>query len=387
MLNNTVDELLEDLKLGKMVIIVDDENRENEGDLVLPADFVTSSAINFMSHQARGLICVALTAEQLDRLQLSLMVDPEKNRTPNKTAYTISVEAAEGITTGISSADRARTVQALSNPASTPEDIITPGHVFPIRSHKGGVLKRAGHTEASVDLCRLAGLTPAAVICEIVNPDGTMARAPDLKTFSEKHGIKTGTIEDLIRYRIANESFVKERAEAPFSGTMGEGWTIRVFEDTIHQKEHLVFSKGNINDGKPVLTRVHVSCIVRDFFGTEPHQNDGVLNQAISKINQEGRGVLVYLRPENKALAKQVQSYADQNPDQNPGQNPDQNPDQKQDQKSPLAQVMDEKDYGVGAQILRALGVMQLNLLSNAPKKRVGLKGYGLQIVKTTALA
>ena len=370
MLNNTVSELLEDLKLGKMVIIVDDENRENEGDLVLPADFVTPSAINFMSHQARGLICVALTAEQLDRLQLSLMVEPEKNRTPNKTAYTISVEAAEGITTGISSADRACTIQALTNPASTPEDIITPGHVFPIRSHKGGVLKRAGHTEASVDLCRLAGLTPAAVICEIVNPDGTMARAPDLKKFSAKHGIKTGTIEDLIRYRIAHESFVKEKAKAPFSGAMGEGWTIRVFEDTIHQREHLVFCKGDINNGELVLTRVHVSCIIRDFFGAKPNQNDGALHQALKKINQEGRGVLVYLRPDNKHLAKQVQSYVSQ----------------KQDQKSPLTPAMDEKDYGVGAQILRALGVTQINLLSNAPKKRVGLKGYGLHIVKTTAL-
>lgn len=205
---NTVSELIADLKSGQMVIIVDDENRENEGDLVLPADCVDAEAINFMSLQARGLICVALTHEQVERLGLSLMVDHEKNLSPNKTAFTVSVEAASGISTGISAADRAQTIKVVAATTSGKTDIITPGHVFPIRSHKGGVLKRAGHTEASVDFCRLAGLNPAAVICEIINSDGSMARVPDLKKFSEEHNIKIGTIEDLIHYRITHESFV-----------------------------------------------------------------------------------------------------------------------------------------------------------------------------------
>ena len=214
---HTIPELIADLKQGKMVIVVDDEHRENEGDLVLPTDFVTPTAINFMSLEARGLICVAITAEQADRLKLSLMVDPEKNLSPNKTAFTVSVESAKGISTGISSADRSRTIKAVANPSAKPEDIITPGHVFPIRAHKGGVLKRAGHTEASVDLCRLAHLQSSAVICEIINPDGSMARAPNLKKFSEKHGIKIGTIEDLIRHRITYESFVEEKVCVPFT--------------------------------------------------------------------------------------------------------------------------------------------------------------------------
>ena len=264
---HTVLELMKDLKSGKMIIIVDDENRENEGDLVLATDFVTPEAINFMSLRARGLICVALTYEQTERLGLSLMVDHERNLSPNKTAFTVSVESAKGISTGISAADRAQTIKVVANPSSKKTDIITPGHVFPIRSHKGGVLKRAGHTEASVDFCRLSGLNPSAVICEIINEDGSMARLPDLKKFSEKHKIKIGAIEDLIHYRITHESFVEEKISAPFQSDICKGFTVRVFQDKINNREHLAFSKGDIGDGKPVLTRVHSACVTGDLFG------------------------------------------------------------------------------------------------------------------------
>ena len=377
MIFNTVPELIEDLKSGQMIIIVDDENRENEGDLVLPADFVNAEAINFMSLKARGLICAALTHEQVERLGLSLMVDHERNLSPNKTAFTVSVEAAHGISTGISAADRAQTIKVVANPSSSKKDIITPGHIFPIRSHKGGVLKRAGHTEASVDFCRLAGLNPAAVICEIINPDGSMARVPDLKKFSEQHKIKIGTIEDLIRYRIIHESFVEEKISAPFQSDICEGFTLRVFQDKINNLEHLVFSKGDIDDGKPVLTRVHSSCVTGDLFGGQLTKSGEYLRSALEKINQEGRGVLIYLCLESMAnrLVNRVRSYLDFKPLKTNGK------------KNPSVPLMaDEKDYGVGAQILRSLGVTQLRLLTNSTKKRVGLKGYGLEIVETVPL-
>ena len=375
MLFNTVPELIADLKSGKMVIIVDDENRENEGDLVLPADFVTASAVNFMSLKARGLICVALTYEQSERLGLSLMVDHERNLSPNKTAFTVSVEAAHGISTGISAADRARTIKVTANPASTKADIITPGHVFPIRSHKGGVLKRAGHTEAGVDLCRLAGLTPSAVICEIINPDGSMARQPDLKKFAEQHKIKIGTIEDLIRYRITHESFVEQKISAPFRSDICEGFTVRVFKDKINSREHLVFAKGDIGNGEPVLTRVHSACVTGDLFGGQVTKSGQYLRFCLQKINREGRGVLLYLCLESVAnrLVNRVQSYLDL--DREGVHN---------NKSFPL--MADEKDYGVGAQILRSLGVTKLRLLTNSTKKRVGLKGYGLEIVETVPL-
>ena len=370
MIFNTVPELIEDLKLGRMVIIVDDENRENEGDLVLPADFVSSEAINFISLQARGLICVALTYEQVERLGLSLMVDSEKNLSPNKTAFTVSVEAAQGISTGISAADRAQTIKIVASPNSNKEDIITPGHIFPIRSHKGGVLKRAGHTEASVDFCRLAGLNPAAVICEIINPDGSMARVPDLKSFSEKHKIKIGTIEDLIRYRITHESFVVKKIAVPFHSDICEDFTLHVFQDKINNREHLVFSKGDVGDGKPVLTRVHSACVTGDVFGGQLTKSGDYLRFSLEQINKEGKGVLIYLCLESIAnrLVNRVRSYLTFKKSDTP----------------PL--MADEKDYGVGAQILRSLGVTKLRLLTNSAKKRVGLKGYGLEIVETVPL-
>ena len=375
---NTVPELIEDLKSGRMVIIVDDENRENEGDLVLPADFVGAEAINFMSLQARGLICVALTHEQVERLGLSLMVDHEKNLSPNKTAFTVSVEAASGISTGISAADRAQTIKTVAATTSSKADIITPGHVFPIRSHKGGVLKRAGHTEASVDFCRLAGLNPAAVICEIINPDGSMARVPDLKKFSEKHNIKIGTIEDLIHYRITHESFVEEKISVPFQSDIYEGFTVRVYQDKINNLKHLVFSKGNINDKQPVLTRVHSACLTGDLFGGQVTRSGKYLRYSLEKINQEGKGVLLYLCLESidDRLVNRVRSYLNYNKEDGSFKK----------KKKSLPLMMDEKDYGVGAQILRSLGVTKIRLLTNSNQKRVGLKGYGLEIVETVPL-
>ncbi len=372
---NNVKELITDLKAGKMVILVDDENRENEGDLVLAADFVTAKAINFMSSEARGLICVALTYQQVERLGLSLMVDASRNLSPNKTAFTVSVEASRGISTGISSADRAQTIKVCASPSSTSADVISPGHVFPIRSQRGGVLQRAGHTEASVDLCRLAGLNPSAVICEVINPDGSMARVPDLKKFSIAHGIKIGTIEDLIRYRITHESFVEEEICVPFVSSIYEGFRIHVFKDKINHREHLAFTKGEISDEFPTLVRMHASCLVGDLFGGQITKSGDYLRLAVEKINQEGRGVLIYLCLESMLgrFVKSVQPYADLEAKKSP-------------KKSKLTPSFDERDYGVGAQILRSLGVSQIRLLTNSSRKRAGLRGYGLEIVDTVPL-
>lgn len=377
---HSVPELIAELKAGKMVIIVDDENRENEGDLVLPTDFVDAKAINFMSQQARGLICAAITQEQVKKLSLSLMVDQERNLSPNKTAFTVSVEAAKNISTGISAADRAYTIKTVADPSSTSTDIISPGHVFPICAHKGGVLKRAGHTEASVDLCRLAGLNPSAVICEIINPDGSMARVPDLKIFSEKHKIKIGSIEDLIRYRLMHDSFVEEKIQAPFISDICEGFKVSVFHDTINDREHLVFFKGDIANQEPVLTRVHSACITGDLFGGQLTRSGWYLRQSLKQINKAGRGVLVYLRLENQnGLLKRIKPYLEQ----------EKNIDKSRSRSgvdTGMGAGTDEKDYGVGAQILRALGVSKIRLISNSSHKRAGLKGYGLEIVETVPL-
>ena len=383
---HSVPELIAELKAGKMVIIVDDENRENEGDLVLPADFVNSKAINFISQQARGLICIAITQEQVKKLSLSLMVDQDRNLSPNKTAFTVSVEAAKNISTGISAADRAHTIKTVADPSSSSNDIISPGHVFPICAHKGGVLKRAGHTEASVDLCRLAGLNPAAVICEIINPDGSMARVPDLKIFSQKHKIKMGSIEDLIRYRLMHDSFVEEKIQAPFISDICEGFKVSVFHDTINDREHLVFSKGDIANQEPVLTRVHSACITGDLFGGQLTRSGWYLRQSLKKIDEAGRGVLVYLRLEDQTngLLNRIKPYLNQKQKNLSLQK------QGQEAKSGIDTGMgagtDEKNYGVGAQILRALGVSKICLISNSDHKRAGLKGYGLEIVETVPL-
>jgi 3,4-dihydroxy 2-butanone 4-phosphate synthase/GTP cyclohydrolase II len=353
---NSIIEIIEDIRSGKMVILVDDENRENEGDLIVAADFITPQAVNFMAAEARGLICLSLAREQIQRLGLSLMVKDDFNRSPNKTAFTVSIEAATGVSTGISAADRAHTIRVAANPQATPHDIIAPGHVFPIVGQPGGVLKRAGHTEASIDLARLAGLHPAAVICEIMNPDGTMARVDQLKSFAEKHQIKIGTIEDLIKYRLENESFVEEIARHQFMSRYGGEFQVRIFKNTINGREHLALVKGEVAGEGPVLVRMHSENILGDAFGDQREPSGDRLQEAMRLISNAGRGVIIYLRSEMPSARLSADASGD------------------------------EKDYGVGAQILRALGLNKIILISNHPTRRVGLKGYGLEIVDTVGL-
>lgn len=373
---NSIPEIIEDVKSGKPVILVDDEDRENEGDLIVAADYITPQLVNFMAVEARGLICLTLTSQQIERLDIPLMTKEESNRSPNGTAFTVSIEAAKGISTGISAADRALTIKVAANPSAKPEDVIVPGHVFPIRAQDGGVLKRAGHTEASVDLARMAGLNPSAVICEIMNPDGTMARLPELIAFARKHGIKIGTIESLIRYRIQTESFLIERAQAHLPSRFGDGFRIHVFENSLDGKEHVALVKGTIDPDKPTLVRVHSECLMGDVFRSKRTRSGDYLDLAMKRIDEEGSGVLVYLRLEDmgQRLRQRVLSYHQL--------------DQGEKPTDEARQIFrsDEREYGIGAQILRALGIRQLRLITNSPAKRVGLKGYGLEIVDEVAL-
>lgn len=373
---DSVPDLIEDIKAGKAVILVDDEDRENEGDLIIAADYITPQMVNFMATEARGLICLSLTSEQIDRLNLPLMTKEESNRSPNRTAFTVSIEAAKGVSTGISAADRALTIKVAANPASQPHDIIVPGHVFPIRAQDGGVLKRAGHTEASVDLVRFAGLNPAAVICEIMNPDGTMARLGQLKEFAAKHGIKIGTIESLIKFRIQNESFLVERAQAVLPCRYGRDFNIRVFENLLDGREHVALVKGEIDPEKPVLVRVHSECLMGDVFGSLRTRTGEYLDMSMRRIQEEGAGVLVYLRLEDmgQRLRQRVQSYHQLDRGE------------KATEENKKVFRSDDRDYGIGAQILRALGARKLRLITNSHAKRVGLKGYGLEIVEEIPL-
>ena len=364
-----VEEIVEDIKKGRFIILIDDENRENEGDLIIASDFITPEAINFMTKEARGLVCVSISTEQADRLSLSLMVREEENFSLHQTAFTVSVEAAKGVSTGISAADRAQTVRVVCDPNSKPGDIISPGHIFPIRAQKGGVLKRAGHTEASVDFCKLAGLNPSAVICEIVNPDGTMARIPELIEFAKQHDLKIGTIESLIKYRLAHDTLVEERIKTPFQTGLGEAWSLSVFYDKINDREHLVFIKGEIDSKKAVLVRVQTSCLTGDLFQDELLPTGKYLQKAIECINQEGSGVLVYLRMQN-SLSKFVEYHRNK----------------KELKDTPLTLKSDSRDYGIGAQILRALGVSKIKLITNSTGKKIGIKAYGLTIEKTWPL-
>lgn len=369
---NTIPEIIEDIKSGKAVILVDDEDRENEGDLIIAADYITPQMVNFMAMEARGLICLSLTSEQITRLDLPLMTKDDRNRSPNRTAFTVSIEAAKGVSTGISAADRALTIKVAANPSAGPEDIIVPGHVFPIRAQDGGVLKRAGHTEASVDLARMAGLNPAAVICEIINPDGTMARMPQLLEFAKKHGIKIGTIESLIRYRIQTESFLIERAQALMPNRYGRDYRIHVFENLIDGREHVAMVKGTIDPDKPIVVRVHSECLMGDVFRSLRTRSGEYLEASMNRIQDEGTGIVVYLRLEDMGhrLRQRVQSYhqIDQG--------------EKPTEETKKIFRSDDRDYGIGAQILRALGVRKLRLITNSRAKRVGLKGYGLEIVE-----
>lgn len=373
---NTIPEIIEDIKSGKAVILVDDEDRENEGDLIIAADYITPQMVNFMATEARGLICLSLTSDQIQRLELPLMTKDEDNRAPLRTAFTVSIEAAKGVSTGISAADRALTIKVAANPSAKPEDIIVPGHVFPIRAQDGGVLKRAGHTEASVDLARMAGLNPAAVICEIMNPDGTMARMGQLIEFAKKHNIKIGTIESLIRYRIQNESFLVERAQAHMPSRFGRDYKIHVFENLLDGREHVAVVKGDIDPEKPTVVRVHSECLMGDVFRSLRTRSGDYLEMSLNRINDEGSGVVVYLRLEDMGhrLRQRVQSYHQI--------------DQGESATEEIKKVFrsDDRDYGIGAQILRSLGIRKLRLITNSHAKRVGLKGYGLEIVEEIAL-
>lgn len=366
---NTIPEIIEDVRNGKMVILVDDEDRENEGDLILAAEFATPQNINFMVKEARGLVCLCLTAQQVDRLQLPLMVRDDLNFAPNKTAFMVSIEASEGISTGISAADRALTCRVAANPHAKPADIHMPGHIFPIRAQQGGVLKRAGHTEASVDLARLAGLNPAAVICEVMNDDGTMARVGDLRAFAKKHNIKIGTIVDLIAYRLANETLVEELASIPLPASFGENMQARVFRSTVDGLEHLVIQKGEIKKDHPTLVRVHVDNFTRDFLAVVQRGASSVL-ESVKALQAEESGAFVLLRGNNRTagLVQELNVLIGM------------------EDVRPSTPLMDERDYGIGAQILRELGANKIRLLTNKPEKKVGLKAFDIEIVEIVAM-
>lgn len=362
---HSIDELIFDLKNGKMIILVDDEDRENEGDLVLPSQFATSQNINFMALYARGLICLAMSGEQADRLALKPMVGLDENQTPNKTAFTVSIEAAHGVSTGISAADRAHTILVASDPKSKSADVRSPGHVFPIRARQGGVLKRAGHTEGSVDLMLLSGLRPSAVICEIMNDDGSMARVPELKEFAQKHDLKIGTIADLIEYRLARETLVKEVTQLP-SFQLPEGWKIRVFESLIDGWQHLVFQKGEITLDQPIIVRVQQEDFLKVI--KEPLMGQkSQLETVFEFFTKLENGLILFIRGQGSypqcahRLGLQF-AAADSHVS------------------------MEDREYGLGAQILRACGVTRFKLLAHHSTKKVALKAFGLELTEIIQL-
>jgi len=366
---SSVEEVLEDLRQGKMIILVDNEDRENEGDLTIAAEKISPAAVNFMAKYGRGLICLALNHEIVDRLKLTPMV--YDNRSPYRTAFTTSIEARHGVTTGISAADRAHTILTAVADDARPEDLIQPGHVFPLRARRGGVLFRTGQTEGSVDLARLAGMKPAAVICEIMKDDGTMARMPDLEVFADRHGLKIATVADIIAYRMRKESFVHMAAETVLPTPLGEFRAI-AFVNDIDDYEHLALVKGEIDPEKEIMVRVHSECLTGDVFGSFRCDCGDQLKKAMKMVQDEGLGVVLYLHQEGRGigLANKLKAYALQ----------DKGFDTVEANEE-LGFDPDLRDYGVGAQILVALGVRKMRLITNNPKKIVGLEGYGLEVV------
>ncbi len=371
----SVAEAIEEIKQGRMVIVVDDEDRENEGDLVIAAEHVTPEEINFMAREARGLICMPMTGARLDELQIPLMV--ERSNSVHGTAFTVSVEVKGKTTTGISAADRAATVRALIDPSTRPSDIVRPGHMFPLRYVEGGVLKRAGHTEASVDLAKLAGLYPAAVICEVMNDDGTMARLPDLERFAARHGLKIISIADLIEYRRRTERLIWRAAEAQVETDFGP-WRAVAYESLVDGEHHLAMVRGEVHLGPPPLVRMHSECVTGDVFGSRRCDCGEQLRLAMERIAEEGRGVIVYLRRHEGrgiGLVHKLRAYALQ----------EQGLDTVEANLH-LGFPPDPRDYGIGAQILVDLGLTKLRLLTNNPAKRAGLQGFDLEIVERVPL-
>ena len=360
---SNIDAIIEDARNGRMFILVDDEDRENEGDLVIPAQMATPEAINFMAKFGRGLICLALTPDRIAELELPLMA--QNNQSRHQTAFTVSIEAKEGVTTGISASDRARTVAVAIDPARSAEDLATPGHVFPLESRSGGTLVRAGHTEAAVDIARLAGLNPSGVICEIMNEDGTMARLPDLIPFAQHHGLKIATIADLIAYRLRHDRVVKRAQTTTIDTEFGGKFDMHVFINQLSYAEHIALVKGDVSSGEPVLVRMHAFNVLADVLGDRESGNPYQLHRAMQLIGEEGRGVVVLIRePRKNSLSERVQAKIDHS-------------------KGNGAEL---RDYGVGAQILLDLGVREMVLVSNTQRNIVGLDGYGLSIVGQRAI-